>query len=139
MSADSVATWINISGNMPCTHVYGVNTLQAINNDLYVATYGGGIYKSIGLIAGVQEMSFTNENILVFPNPAQNKLTIEMLFDTRNAELNIFNLAGQIVESYSNINSRQISIETAELTNGLYIFTLKNGDKQVNGKFIICK
>lgn len=139
MSADSGTTWTNISGNMSCTHVYGVNTLQAGNNDLYVATYGGGIYKAIGLITGVQEMNFTNENILVFPNPAQNELIIEMLFDMGNSELTIFNQTGQIVKSYSNINSRQISIETTELTNGLYIFTLQNGDKQVNGKFIISK
>ncbi len=139
ISADSGTTWTNISGNMPCTHVYGVNTLQAINNDLYVATYGGGLYKSIGLIIGMQEMNFKNENILVFPNPAQNKLIIEMRFDTRNAELNIFNPTGQIIKSYSNINSRQISIETTDLTNGIYFFILQNGDKQVNGKFIISK
>ncbi len=139
ISADSGTTWTNISGNMPCTHVYGVNTLQTINNDLYVATYGGGIYKSIGAIVGFDEITFSNETIVVYPNPAQNKLTIEVLHDIRNGKLNIYNQLGQIVKSYSKINSRQISIETTELTNGLYIFTLINGDKQVNEKFIISK
>lgn len=139
ISADSGTTWTNISGNMPCTHIYGANTLQAINNDLYAATYGGGIHKSIGLITGMQEMSYKNENIFVFPNPAQNKLIIEIQFDVRKAELDIFNSTGQIIKSYSNINSKQISIETTDLNNGLYFFTLQNGDKQVNGKFIISK
>lgn len=139
ISADSGATWTNISGNMPCTHVYGVNTLQAINNDLYIATYGGGIYKSIGMITGMQEMNSTNENILVFPNPAQNRLTIEMQYDIRNGYLKVFNQTGQIIDCYSNINGSQIYIETTELTNGLYFLTLQNGDKQVNGKFIISK
>ncbi len=139
MSADSGTTWTDISGNMPCTQVYGVKTLQAINNDLYVGTYGGGVSKSSGTLGSVVELNFDDENILVFPNPAQNILTFELKLEMRNSNLTIFNKTGQIVKKYSNINNRQISIDITDLPNGVYIFTLQNEYRNVRGKFIIIK
>ncbi|MBL7891419.1 MAG: T9SS type A sorting domain-containing protein [Bacteroidia bacterium] len=139
ISADSGTTWANITGNMACTHIYGVHTLQAINNDLYVATYGGGVYKSIGLVLETQEMNFDDENVSVFPNPTQNQLTIEASFDLINAEIKVYNQLGEIEKYISNINSNKMNIETSSLSNGVYFIVLQNEGGQITRKIIINK
>jgi hypothetical protein len=61
------------------------------------------------------------------------------LFDVKNAIIKIYNQLGQIEKSISNINDRNIMIETADLSNGLYFIVLENGDKQAIAKFILNK
>lgn len=75
----------------------------------------------------------------IYPNPATETLNIEMSIDAKIAKIKIYNALGQIVKSNSNINSRSISIETADLTSGLYLIVLQSGDREINGKFTINK
>lgn len=78
LSIDTGKTWSNISGNMNCTQVYGVNTLQVINNQVYVSTYGGGLYKSMNVFVGTPPISITNNDVSIFPNPTSDYVTIEI-------------------------------------------------------------
>jgi hypothetical protein len=95
---------------------------------------------NINCTTGISELS-NNENnpIALFPNPVKNILHIQMSFDLENAEIKIYNQLGQIKKRISNINNRNISIETVDLSNGLYVIVLQNGDRQLNRKFIINK
>ena len=87
---------------------------------------------------GIDESSFEN-TFSMFPNPATETLSIKMLVDIKNANIKIYNELGQNVKSKSNINSRSISIDVADLTSGLYFMELQNGNRRINGKFIINK
>ena len=89
---------------------------------------------------GINEIMDDNMSfMIVFPNPVQDKLNIQILFDVKNAIIKIYNQLGQIEKSISNINDRNIMIETADLSNGLYFIVLENGDKQAIAKFILNK
>lgn len=77
--------------------------------------------------------------IKLFPNPVQNRLTIEIPIDFDNAELRIYNQFGQIEKIGLNIKEKNISIETFGLANGLYFIVLQNADRNISGKFIINK
>ncbi|MDZ4666053.1 MAG: T9SS type A sorting domain-containing protein [Bacteroidota bacterium] len=74
LSPDSGTTWINITGNMPCTHVYGMKALQGSNSDLFVATYGGGIYKLSNIVTTTFENHKTLTILSAYPNPANDKI-----------------------------------------------------------------
>jgi len=87
---------------------------------------------------GMDERILEN-TFLIFPNPATENLSIELPFDIKNAEVKIYNTLGQIEKCISKINDRKININTFDLVNGLYYIVLKNGERQVNGKFIINK
>lgn len=89
---------------------------------------------------GIPDQSNKANNLIhIFPNPIQDKLNIEIPVDLKNTEIKIYNQLGQIEKSISNISSKNISIETLDLSNGLYFIVLQNGDKQVHGKFILSK
>lgn len=83
-----------------------------------------------------------NENKLittVYPNPTKNNLNINVSFDLINAEIIIYNLLGQVQSRISNLNNRNINVETINLANGIYFILLRNKDRQITEKFIISK
>ncbi len=75
--------------------------------------------------------------ISISPNPTQDNLHIELSYNLNNATMDIYNQYGQNVKTISNISGRKVSIETVEFANGVYLLLLQNGDRQLNGKFII--
>lgn len=92
------------------------------------------------ITTGINDQSSNANNfIALFPNPVNNKLNIEIPFDLYNAEIKIYDQLGQIEKIFSKIKNRNISIETFDLSNGVYHLILQNGDRQVCGKFIIIK
>lgn len=89
---------------------------------------------------GIKDLSSKENNIIsIFPNPAQNELNIEMSFELENTEIRIYNCLGQIVKMFSKTNDKNISIETANLSNGVYFIVIQKDGRQLNQKFIINK
>ncbi|MDA0890670.1 MAG: hypothetical protein O3A52_05925, partial [Bacteroidetes bacterium] len=57
---------------------------------------------NINCTTGITDQSNNDNNLfIVFPNPVQNKLNIEMSFDMINAEIKIYNQLGQIEKTIS--------------------------------------
>ncbi len=81
--------------------------------------------------------------IRLYPNPAQNNLTIQFASDNDGvARMNIYNLTGQRVmnqekASFAGVNIQDIN--TATLSNGVYIFEIENNGIIQRQKFIIAK
>jgi hypothetical protein len=80
-----------------------------------------------------------NNSIILFPNPVQSFLNIETTFDLKNANITIYNALGQVAKRISNINDRHISIEMADMMNGVFFVDIQNDHSRVNSKFIIIK
>lgn len=89
-------------------------------------------------LSSVSEQNNDN-SIVIYPNPVQNNLHFKTNFDLINAEIKIYSPLGQLEKVYSKINGRNITIETFDLTDGLYFLVLQNSDRQVSCKFIINK
>jgi hypothetical protein len=95
---------------------------------------------NINCTTGITEPGNNNNNLIaIFPNPAQNILNIQISFDLNNAELKIYNHLGQIEKRILNINNRNISLETRDLTSGVYFIVIQNGVSQLHSKFILNK
>lgn len=73
-----------------------------------------------------------DENILVYPNPASNFLTIEQ---KTQADLKIINTEGKTVRTLHLEKGKQI-INIAELPQGLYILQLQSEEKVYHTKFV---
>ncbi len=81
-------------------------------------------------------------NFDVYPNPSNNLVTLHLQLDKSNSvSFNLFNSVGQIVYSSAtqNMNSgnQDIEINTANLSNGMYILDLQVGDEKVNTKIAV--
>ncbi len=72
-----------------------------------------------------------NDNISFYPNPAKTELNINVSQNDIN-ELSISNLFGQVLI----ISQNQNRIDISNLTNGIYIITIKKGQNKYAKKFI---
>ena len=72
-----------------------------------------------------------NDNISIYPNSAKTELNINVSQNDIN-ELSISNLFGQVLI----ISQNQNRIDISNLTNGIYIITIKKGQNKYTKKFI---
>ncbi len=83
--------------------------------------------------------SNTENGIKVFPNPAQNTLTITTDFELFiSSEISIHNLSGQLVKNLGNFNRTEsgINVDVSDLISGVYLIKIKNSN-QIYWKFFI--
>ncbi len=112
-----------------------------INNDgfmdLIVGNYEGGVsfYKGVSTLVSVNEMdNFIDWNFDVFPNPANNSVSIHIINDKNNLyQLEIYNVVGQLISSEKIINNIA-TISTENFKQGIYICKINEIDS--NGKAI---
>ncbi len=70
----------------------------------------------------------------IFPNPADNQITIDQIKDASKIE--IFNVVGALVKTVDEITSQQISIDVSGLNNGVYFISVYNQDGVQTSKFV---
>jgi PKD repeat protein len=73
---------------------------------------------------------------IVYPNPADEYLTVQSFFENIEYSVQIFNLNGQLVISQTSENEN-IIIDLNGLANGLYIVELVNGGKKERFKLVV--
>lgn len=66
----------------------------------------------------------TMSNINIYPNPTNNKITVENAIKTN---ITIINLLGQTIVPTKNINNATHTIDVSTLPNGTYILHIENG------------
>ncbi|MES2514727.1 MAG: T9SS type A sorting domain-containing protein [Bacteroidota bacterium] len=103
------------------------------SNDGFISRFNLYAYNFVG----VKENTSQSNNIIVFPNPANNFVTL--MVNTGLSEklnLKVYNTMGQIV--YEDvINGNEKTIDCNKWANGMYIFMVNN--KDINSSFKIIK
>lgn len=76
------------------------------------------------------------KNFEVYPNPSEDMMRIEYV-GTDNEPINhiqLMDVSGRVVRSYSDINATNFDIRKGDLTEGLYLLQIRVGDKMANKK-----
>ncbi|WP_395076441.1 S8 family serine peptidase [Flavobacterium sp.] len=98
--------------------------------------YGNGIPDfQLALNNALSTSEFNNARINVYPNPAQNFITISSLENIKQATIVFYNNLGQIVLK-EKLNSQQQDISLQFLPSGIYHYNIVSYDKILNGKII---
>ena len=84
---------------------------------------------------GVQNTSIAETSLAVFPNPFTSTAAISS--SMKNCEIKIFNVTGNVVRSFSNVNQFPFTIERGNLSSGIYFLELKNENKVDRCKLVI--
>ncbi|MCE3278730.1 MAG: hypothetical protein K0S44_921 [Bacteroidetes bacterium] len=95
--------------------------------------------KNAGLSIGVNENSLLS-SVLVYPNPANENVTIEVPASESSIDMQITNAVGQIVYSqkFSSSNSKAVlQIHTDNFAKGIYTIIIKNGSGQAFRKLVL--
>lgn len=81
--------------------------------------------------------SFTNDDIIIFPNPAKNELIIEMAGNIQfPADVSIFDITGKLMYNDTQGLSRMLIIDASFLESGIYILQISTKNKSEGKKFI---
>lgn len=128
--------WYNYSNGLPrVPYIMGL-TFENNNNNLYVATYGRGVFKS-QVLTGIAE---PNSNIPSaynlqqnYPNPFNPSTTIKFDLPVSGlVNIQVFDIAGRLVKEIAanqqyNAGSHEVNFNASELSSGTYLYRLTSG------------
>ena len=84
------------------------------------------------LTVGIPEVG---TELVIYPNPAVNTITVNAELGMLNAELKIFNAQGQLVTS-SVVEGQKSTIDISALSSGVYYLSLVDGEHEMRSKII---
>ena len=115
----------NVCFNVEYQSAAGYNGIEEnLSNNTYCVEY---YYNN-----GINE---NNNNLSVYPNPACNEIHVD---NVAGAQISIYNIAGQEVMSIENADANA-TINVSNLTEGLYIVRMVNGNEVATSKVNIVR
>jgi len=111
--------------------------------DFNAPVYTNLVQNLIVTPVGISENPVKRDQILVYPNPASENITLELFSsDSRNVQIEIYNLVGALVKKseqklISGLN--QFPIGVSELPNGGYFISVNKSDGKIFSKFNIMR
>ena len=116
---------------------------------IYLGTHGRGFWRSETLLGvvppGVDGSSdATNNNLLIFPNPARDVATIG--FELRSSsyvQATVYDLNGRVVRTIAQqrmgMGQQRLSFNVGDLNNGTYLVDLRVDGKPRSGRFVVSR
>lgn len=102
------------------------NAPTTIDNWKYAYYYIDDVWVYEDSTTAVNEMPI--QDISIYPNPAQEFVSVNMPVNYNQAQLSIYNLTGQLIIQKQLTQPNQ-AIPVIELSNGTYILVIRNEDK----------
>jgi len=107
---------------------------------IYAGTHGRGIFESFSLVnipETYETSSFSNNSLLVYPNPTQNVISFDAPNTQVDINLAIYSINGNLLKNkVISKGSKNYTINVSDLPNGLYFIQLSNADFYSIGRFI---
>jgi sugar lactone lactonase YvrE len=112
---------------------------DAVGN-LFIADWANNRIRKVSNVgqAGIAQLRIQNEEFRIYPNPAKDVLNIECLIVNENSTLVITDMLGNTVKQVV-INSNQLSINVANLCEGVYNISLHSNEGVVNKRLVIVR
>jgi sugar lactone lactonase YvrE len=111
-----------------------------LSGNIYIADWGNNRVRKITYqTVGIQNFDGIKNKISIYPNPASSTLTIHQSTPSSNQQLLITDVLGREVYHQPINNSTQSTIDISTLSNGVYLYQLKNDKETMQGKFVVEK
>ncbi len=89
----------------------------------------------VSLTDAIGENNF-NIGIDIYPNPMNNKFIVELDQIDKNTGITITSIDGRIIYENPSVNSNKTNIDATAWSNGIYVVTIRNKDKNQTVKLI---
>lgn len=141
-----VTAWTsnNINSNSPTKNLSGLLAASSYQwrvkskfaDGTYSVNSNIASFTTLVLRSGMETIESTNE-LVVYPNPATDKLTLEFPFTEGDANISIVNALGQTVLTQKATDTEgELELNIQSLPAGLYFIAVQNGGKIFNSRFI---
>lgn len=102
-------------------------------SDIFIAKLDATVFTANNEIGNV------GKEVLLFPNPAANNLTLAFASNYIKIEVCIIDITGKIIYKTSAIDVRKIEVNTADLAAGVYVVQIQTGDFIETKKLVVEK
>ncbi len=96
-------------------------------------------YITITYPLGINQITGSNNQVSIYPNPANESLTLSLSKGEAISNANVYDISGRLVMQHTAPNARTFSMDVSSLTNGVYFVEINTKDKHYTQKFIIAK
>ena len=86
-------------------------------------------------LLSTDELDFENQSFTLYPNPANNQITIEVI-ENGNHIVELFDFSGKRLFQ-KNMNNKKEVIDLSSFQNGIYLVSVRNETTVSNQKLII--
>ena len=129
------SSWETIQATVDLSSLAGQNNVKLMFR--YYGTYGGELWiDNINIFTGTGIAEIENNDVKVFPNPANNYINVNANSNISNVE--VYTIAGQKVGDFT-VNGTQSVINTANLSNGMYLMRINTENGTINKKFTVVR
>ncbi len=122
------------------THVFSISGKYNYQCDPHAAFGMTGSIK-VGEVTNFQNISESNNSVVLYPNPVINYFTIEIseqLYKDYQLDLTVYNSIGNMILFYQNIINKQ-TYDISNLPSGIYFYQIKNRSTIIEAKKFIIK
>jgi hypothetical protein len=109
-----------------------LSTIYKKNSEVFNC-YTNPIWIKINSSVSIE--NYNNSELLVYPNPATNYLSVDLAENFKNTDITIYNSIGTIVMN-SKATTQYPQLDISRLTNGMYIIEIKANNLLKRVKFI---
>jgi len=128
------------NGKLIVSGIYNSNPFTLGTTNLYVQSSQDAdmfLAQLDNTVVSVNETSLNAVNFSIYPNPAKDIITIDFCKNFNGQSiLNIYNIYGSLIKTET-LNQYQQNINIDDLSNGLYLVTIKSKESTQNQKLII--
>lgn len=120
-------------------------TMADVNNDgvfeIFVGNLRGGIsgFQTFFNLNGTVDTEdfIDNNSISIYPNPADNYITVQTQFDPKdNTTYKLYDTVGKVIKA-GNIHVQKTFIDINQLANGIYFIEIENGENRIVEKVVV--
>jgi len=135
--ADFTITWY-MNGNPIAGQVNDtIFVSQAGDYTVSVSSVLGCEYASLAYGANLGIQDFRTLNWNVYPNPAENNVTIEINNDQKIDAIQLVDLAGRVINQWTEVQGSKINLNIQEIPSGYFIVKLVSGSQSWSKNLII--
>ncbi len=84
---------------------------------------------------GISEVE-TAGKLNIYPNPANNTITVDVTDDMKGATVTLLNSIGQVAAQYKGITANKYTLDISALPVGIYMLELQNNGATTRGKLV---
>ena len=109
---------------------------------LYLSLAAGGPFIPLSPVTGIEKLT-NNVNLQVYPNPANDQLTAKFaLTGSSNVSVEVTDLSGRTLQQVMHgvvSGNQQITVNTQNLSSGMYFLRVSDGENVSVNKFTVAK
>jgi hypothetical protein len=139
ISYDFGGSWISILDDLPVNIDHSaIRYADIIDHRIFTSPIDRSLWYRDDLLTGIPDDYPPNKELLLYPNPTGDKLTVQLPDDNgRDIQIRIFDVFGRSHKvSAASISDNSVRISTAQLPPSIYLINIIADNQMYSAKFI---